>query len=563
MKNLLISSIVFISLLAGCASHTQLPKKQIDNDQEDLSCAYFYFLWGAHAEFDEHYSEALEAYEKALICDPKAGYVKEKLPILMLKMGEFDQAAAWLSAAIVEHPKNDTYKLFLANLYVQQDKIPKAITLYRNVLENDPDNEAVIVRLGLLYSREEQYDVAEGLFRKLLQKNELSYFTRLSLARLLKLRKNYDEAITEYEKALSLNWSKELAYELGFLYVNRNQLDDALRIYTTITENDQFDERGSLSRIQALLDLKRYEEAMNALNRLKHFSNNPERIDLIISKVLLQQKQTEKAKGILLQLVNTSEATEPKYMLALLAFQDEDYETSLHYLGKIGAASEEFEEAVYLQTRIFREQEELQKAIHLLKTCTSEEKSSSPLFFALLSSLYQDQGKIQEAVTTMETAVTTYPENHQLLFEYGLLLEKKGEHQNALSKMEMVLSLQSNHPEALNFIGYTWADNNIHLEKALLYIQKASELKPDNGFIMDSLGWVYFRQGKYEEAAKTLEKSLLLEPEDPHIYEHLGDVYTALENYEKALTIYKQAYELFEDEEKKKSVKGKIDALEQ
>lgn len=555
---LLLSTLIFFT---GCTNQSSLLPQLAINEQSDHSCSYFYFLWGTHAEFNNQHSAALEAYEKALICDPKATYVEEKIPILMLKMGKFDEAANWLKRAITEHPENTTYKLFLANLYVQQEKISEAIALYRNVLKREPKNEAVHVRLGLLYSHKKEYETAEQIFRELLQKDTKSYFTRLSLARLLKEKKDYDGAIREYEQALTLNWSKELAYELGFLYVNRQKYDDALRIYTTITDKDKYDERASLSRIQTLLDLERFKEAMNELRRVRHFSKRPERIDLVIAKVLLRQKNTKKAKKILNRLVKTSSMTEPRYMLALLAYQDKEYDLSLSHLKEITAPSNEFEEAVYLQTRIFKKQDEQPKAIQLLKKHIGDESSSSPLFYALLSTFYQEQDDHMEAIGVMEAAITVYPDNHQLFFEYGLLLEKNGMYEQALTKMEKVLELKPNHAEALNFIGYTWADRNIRLNEALDYITRANKLKPGNGFIVDSLGWVHYRLGEYSRAAKLLEKSLSLQPDDPHIYDHLGDVYRALKEYDKALEVYRQAYKMFDNKNKKKSVKEKIDAL--
>ena len=162
----------------------------------------------------------------------------------------------------------------------------------------------------------------------------------------------------------------------------------------------------------------------------------------------------------------------------------------------------------------------------------------------------------------MEAAVKIYPDNLQLFFEYGLLLEKTGMHNEAISKMKRVLELQPNHAEALNFIGYTWADMNIHLDQALQYISKAAKLKPDNGFIIDSLGWVYYRLGRLERAVAELERSLELEPDDPHIYEHLGDVYLAQKRYSEALKAYKKAYKMFLDEKKKARIKNKIDDLQ-
>jgi tetratricopeptide (TPR) repeat protein len=531
-------------------------------DHTDLSCAYFYFLWGTHAEFQEQYTEALEAYEKALICDEKAGYVKEKIPVLLLKMGEFEKAADWLAQAIGDHPDNNTYQLLLANLYIQQEKVEDAILLYNEVLAREADNEGVHLRLALLYSHLERYETAEEIFKKLLENDVDSYFTHLSYARLLKQMEKYQDAALEYEKALTLNWSKELAYEIGYLYATEEMFSDALRIYTTITDNDPFDERAALSRIQALVDLERNEDALNELYNTRLYSKNPANIDLIISKLLLRQKEVDQAKKILTRLIKETDGSEPRYMLALIAYQEEDYDTSLAHLAHIDSESEEFEEAVYLQTRIYQKLGNIDEAIKLLKQHTASEDSQSPLFYALLSSLYQAKGENLAAMALMEAAITLYPDNHQLLFEYALVLEKNGMPDQALVTMERVLELQPDHAEALNYIGYTWADKNIHLEKALEYILRAATLKPDNGFIIDSLGWAYYRLGDFQQAVRELEHSLELISDDPHIYDHLGDVYRSLNRFSEAIEVYKKAYEMFKDEKHKTGIKQKIDALE-
>lgn len=533
-----------------------------DEPEVDLSCSYFYFLWGAHAEFTERYAEALEAYEKAAICDPKAEYLREKIPILLLKMGDVDKAAEWLGQALVEYPDENSSRLLLASLYIQQDKIPEAITLYDEVLRRDPDNEGVHLRLGLLYGHQEEFEKAERIFRQLLDRNGNSYFARLSLARLLRQTDKNEEAGQEYEKALALNWSKELAYEIGLFYASRKKHGEALRLYTAIAESDPFDERAGLSRVQAFLDMEKNDEALEELKNIITFSKNPTNIELIASKVLLRQNQVSKAKEILEKLAANTGNSEARYMLALLAYRDEDYKTALDHLGRIMPGNTDFEEAVYLQTRIFKESGASDKALIMLKKHIAKESSRSPLFYALLSSLYQEKKDTLSAMSVMAAAVLIYPDNPQLLFEYGLLLDRNGMNDQAIVKMEKVLELSPDHADALNFIGYTWADKNVRLQDALAYIQKAVALKPDNGYIIDSLGWVYYRLGDFSRAAEELERALGLEPEDPHIYDHLGDAYRGLNNNAKALDRYKKAYEMFEDEKKKSAVKQKIDALE-
>ncbi len=558
-NKLLSSLLIFLLLILTSCAKPLSPQSEVE--QADLSCSYFYFLWGTHAEFNGDFAEAIEAYEKALICDSEAVYVKEKLPTLLLKMGELEKATAWLSAAIVDYPDNINYKLLLANIYIQKENTDAAIDLYLSILQNEPINENVSLQLGILYIHQKEYVEAENLFTKLLGDDPSSYYPTLFLARVHKQLNKFKQSIAGYEKALTLNWSADIAYELGYLYVSQKMYEDGLRTFTTITENDQLDERAALSRIQTLLDLKLNDEALQGLRNTRLFSKNPDKIDLVISKVLLRQEQIAEARAILERLTRESDLSEPLYMLALLDFQKGNYQSSLKYLHPITPESAEFEEAVYLQTRIFQKTNEPKKAMAMLKKHIANPDTRSPLFYALLSSLYQELDNKESALVLMSTATDLYPDNSQLFFEYGILLEQSNRRAEAIVQMQQVLELEPDHADALNFIGYTWADQNINLDKALEFILKAVKLKPNNGYILDSLGWIYYRLNEFQKALKWLTKSLELKPDDPNIYDHLGDTYSALGQKDEALKAYHSAFEMYEDERKKKTVKTKMNEL--
>ena len=138
--------IIVFFILTGCSDKQPELSVTPPPEQIDFSCSSFYFLWRTHAEYSQHYSEALEAYEKALICDPTAEYIKEKIPILMFKNGDFETAAAWLGEAIEKEPTNTTYLLFLANIFVQQEKNEEAVTLYEEILKQEPGNKDYLYR---------------------------------------------------------------------------------------------------------------------------------------------------------------------------------------------------------------------------------------------------------------------------------------------------------------------------------------------------------------------------------------------------------------------------------
>ena len=161
MKRLLL--LLLSVALAACAQpqHVSSPEEaateptssgQTAEPQEhaDFSCSYFYFLWGTHAEYNQEFESALDAFEKALVCDPSAVYIQKKIPILLIKMGEMERAASWLVKGIQKDPKDKAQYLLLAHLRIQQLNRAEAIQLYQEVLEKDPEDTSVLLRLGIL-----------------------------------------------------------------------------------------------------------------------------------------------------------------------------------------------------------------------------------------------------------------------------------------------------------------------------------------------------------------------------------------------------------------------------
>ncbi|MDR0476789.1 MAG: tetratricopeptide repeat protein, partial [Desulfobulbaceae bacterium] len=525
----------------------------------DPTCAYFYFLWGSHAEYNQDLEAAFDAFEKALACDPSSTVIGKKIPILLMKMGETDQAANWLTKSIQRDPTDKLQYLLLAHIRIQQMKREEAIRLYQEALAQDPDDSGVLVRLGILYSQQMQLDKAEEIFRQLLGKNQEEYYAWLYLGRLLILRHKPDEAAAAYEKALALNWSADLVYEMVDFYADQEKYGQAMQLYDSVLKQEPGNERARLGRVQTLMSMGEDQQALNELRTLQRQSKHPGRLDTSVSKLLLRLGHTSEAKRLLARHLQDTESMEARYLLALIAYQDSDFKKALSYLRGIPAHSDAYPDSVYLQVRILREMGENGQSVSLLMKNISDPELRQPLFFALLSSLYQEQDKNIAAMEVLNSGIRLYPNNEQILFEHALLLGKTGKALEALKSMEQILQLHPDNPEALNFIGYTWADHNINLDKALTYIQQAAAIKPDSGFIRDSLGWVYFRLGEKEKARNELLKALELEPEDPDIHEHLGDVYLSLHMPDQAILSYKNALLYNHDPEKRRLLQEKID----
>ena len=155
-----------------------------------------------------------------------------------------------------------------------------------------------------------------------------------------------------------------------------------------------------------------------------------------------------------------------------------------------------------------------------------------------------------------------FPDDTRVWYEYGLYHEQIGNPDEAMKKMQHVLTIDPENPYALNYVGYTWADKGVNLQEALDYLKKAVASRPDDGFIRDSLGWVYYKLGDYEMAVKELKIAVSKQPHDPTINEHLGDAFLKAGDSENALIYYNSAVKLYSDKVKQEVLLLKIKSIE-
>jgi len=133
---------------------------------------------------------------------------------------------------------------------------------------------------------------------------------------------------------------------------------------------------------------------------------------------------------------------------------------------------------------------------------------------------------------------------------------------SSIQEMKAVIELDPEHASALNYLGYTYAELGENLDEAERLIKKALIYRPEDGFITDSLGWVYFKKGLIDQAVAMLEKAVDLEPNDSVILEHLGDAYLKANEKVKALEFYNRSLlERKGDNSNKVELKKKIQEL--
>jgi len=170
-------------------------------------------------------------------------------------------------------------------------------------------------------------------------------------------------------------------------------------------------------------------------------------------------------------------------------------------------------------------------AVATLKKAISQNSDDIEPLIAL-GNLYRSRKDFQNANEAYEKAISLVtmlqPGHWNLYYSSGITLERLKRWPESEARLKKALELAPDQPFVLNYLGYSWVDQNINLDEAFKMLQRAVEQRPNDGYIVDSLGWAYYRRGDYELAAKYLEKAVELRPSDSTINDHLGDVYWRL-----------------------------------
>jgi len=235
---------------------------------------------------------------------------------------------------------------------------------------------------------------------------------------------------------------------------------------------------------------------------------------------------------------------DPALVLGRLALHLKPGFPNLRYLvGEILEGDERLEQAVAMYRAIdkdspfawparlriagaLEELERIEEAEALLKSMSTE-RTDDPVPLIALGDLMRGKKAWTDAVDAYDTAmerVGTPAKRHWRLFNSrGIALERAKLWPRAEADFQKALALEPDQPFVLNYLGYTWIERGLHLDKALGMIQTAVRQRPKDGYIVDSLGWGYYQVGDYQNAVRELERAVELRPHDPIINDHFGD----------------------------------------
>ncbi|WP_296737822.1 tetratricopeptide repeat protein [Mesorhizobium sp.] len=171
--------------------------------------------------------------------------------------------------------------------------------------------------------------------------------------------------------------------------------------------------------------------------------------------------------------------------------------------------------------------------------------------YLALGGVYSSKEDFRSAANLYDKAVdvlkTPTAANWNVFYQRGIAYERLKEWPKAEPNFRKALELQPDQPQVLNYLGYSWVDMNTNLKEGLAMIQKAVDLRPSDGYIVDSLGWAYFRMGRFDDAVREMERAVSLKPEDPVLNDHLGDAYWRVGRKLEATYQWAQARDLKPD----------------
>jgi tetratricopeptide (TPR) repeat protein len=210
---------------------------------------------------------------------------------------------------------------------------------------------------------------------------------------------------------------------------------------------------------------------------------------------------------------------------------------ALAALSKIGATSPLYWQARLRMAALDAQDNRFDQAVRKLKVLVSEKPDRIDAALTL-ADLLRSKERYSDAVSAYDAAlsrVKTVEERHwPVYFGRGIVLERVKQWPRAEADMKKALELSPEQPYVLNYLGYSWIDQGLNLDDGMKMLKRATELRPDDGAITDSVGWAYYRLGQYDKAVEWLERASEQKGDDATIIEHLGDAYWHVGRFREA-----------------------------
>jgi len=479
--------------------------------------------------------------------------------------------------------------LTLGRIYFDQNQPAKAAEVFRELVNNVPEQRMAYALLVESLMRANQPEEAEKALSEILVSDPGSLEARLTLADLQGRRGDSQAALKTLRSAPEeTRYDPRLRRQIAFALYQNGELDEALKATEPVAGESPAqpgqpgDEgRRALNVLRGLIFTAqgRNDEAIALLGKVHEAEPKDPGVALALSRVLQRAGRREAAAATLSDLAaalekdgKAKEAQEARLDAAQVWFDGKRWDKAVETLAPLLAVQDDAVrlQAVAQTTDALARSKRYDEALALLAkekeipgvtakraevlSRAGREAEASRLLAGLAAGddgsaqaaaqAWQRLEKYQESIPILEKLATAHPDQVIPGFLLGSAYERTGQRDRAVGEFRRILKIEPDFHAALNYLGYTFAEQGVNLEEALKLVSRAVTLDPDNGAYVDSLGWTYYRLGRTEQARGTLERAARLEPEDATLQEHLGDVYVALGQMERARQAYQRALEL-------------------
>ncbi len=234
------------------------------------------------------------------------------------------------------------------------------------------------------------------------------------------------------------------------------------------------------------------------------------------------------------------------FMLAELFEKNNQYSMAIYYYDKYDPEKKDNDMLLHI-AYLYHIQKNYKLRDYVLNQ-VYQRNYNNPNYYFTLGIIQNSENRFKDAALNLKKAIGLKKDNHLYYFYLAIAQEKNGDKNGTIDSLKKALKYDNNNASYLNYLGYMYADMNINLDEAATLINEALYQNPFNGAYLDSLGWTYYRMGKYKEAEKYLLKAkfnLLAEKtDDPIVYDHLGDTYIKLGNKEMAVFYWQKSIAL-------------------
>ena len=359
----------------------------------------------------------------------------------------------------------------------------------------------------------------------------------------------HERAQAEVNRALELRPEWEMAALLQAQIAARTSAAQAIAYLQAFVDRNPMARDAHLQLARALVGEKRYDEARQHFNQLlKGFPDNP---DVVYPVALLALQQNDLAVAETqfnhLLTLDIPDKSIAYYYLAQIAEEKGKLDEALGLYAKV-ESGDQMVQARMRSAQILAGQGKLDDARKLLSEASTGSEEQSIQFAIAEAALLRKAKQPQAAFDLLDARLENLPDNAELLYETALLAERLDQLEIMERRLRRLIELQPEHGQAYNALGYSFADRGIRLPEARELIDKALALMPNDTFILDSLGWVQYRQGDLAGALATLERAYGMR-DDPEIGAHLGEVLWAIGRKDDAQKLLRAAQKKHPDNE--------------